>query len=151
MREFGTTTSEIKVLTNWLLESGCEMIAMESTGVFWKPLYNLFELTGLDAMIVIAAHMKALPGRKTDIKDAEWVADLLRHGLLRAKANQGLRVKCAEILIDRVMGKAVQPLEAVFSTPAIDMSDLTTDELRRLAALGDDDREEPDNSKGGAE
>ena len=84
LREFGTTTSEIKTLANWLTESGCEMIAMESTGVFWKPLYNLFELMDLDAMIVNAAHMKALPGRKTDVKDAEWIADLLRHGLLRA-------------------------------------------------------------------
>lgn len=60
------------------------MIAMESTGVFWKPLYNLFELMDLDAIIVNAAHMKALPGRKTDVKDAEWIADLLRHGLLKA-------------------------------------------------------------------
>lgn len=84
LREFGTTTNEIKTLANWLTESGCEMIAMESTGVFWKPLYNLFELMDLDAMIVNAAHMKALPGRKTDVKDAEWIADLLRHGLLKA-------------------------------------------------------------------
>lgn len=84
LREFGTTTSEIKVLANWLTEANCEMIAMESTGVFWKPLYNLFELMDLDAMIVNASHMKALPGRKTDVKDAEWIADLLRHGLLKA-------------------------------------------------------------------
>lgn len=84
LREFGTTTSEIKTLANWLTESGCEMVAMESTGVFWKPLYNLFELMESDAMIVNAAHMKALPGRKTDVKDAEWIADLLRHGLLTA-------------------------------------------------------------------
>ena len=84
LREFGTTTSAIKELANWLTESGCEMIAMESTGVFWKPLYNLFELMNLDAIIVNASHMKALPGRKTDVKDAEWIADLLRHGLLKA-------------------------------------------------------------------
>ena len=84
LREFGTTTSEIKSLAKWLTESGCEMIAMESTGVFWKPLYNLFELMDLDAIVVNAAHMKALPGRKTDVKDAEWIADLLRHGLLKA-------------------------------------------------------------------
>lgn len=84
LREFGTTTSAIKELANWLTVSGCEMIAMESTGVFWKPLYNLFELMDLDAIIVNAAHMKALPGRKTDVKDAEWIADLLRHGLLKA-------------------------------------------------------------------
>lgn len=84
LREFGTTTGEIKALANWLTESGCEMIAMESTGVFWKPLYNLFERMDLDAIVVNAAHMKALPGRKTDVKDAEWIADLLRHGLLKA-------------------------------------------------------------------
>lgn len=84
LREFGSTTSEIKTLAHWLVEEECEMIAMESTGVYWKPLYNLFELLDLEAIIVNASHMKSLPGRKTDIKDAEWIADLLRHGLLRA-------------------------------------------------------------------
>ena len=84
LREFGTATSEIKAMASWLAESGCEMIAMESTGVYWKPLYNLFELMDLNAIVVNAAHMKALPGRKTDVKDAEWIADLLRHGLLQA-------------------------------------------------------------------
>jgi len=84
LREYGTTTRDIKELANWLIESECEMIAMESTGVYWKPLYNLFELLDLDAMVVNAAHMKALPGRKTDVKDAEWISNLLRHGLLKA-------------------------------------------------------------------
>ena len=84
LREFGTMTWEIKELAHWLTGAGCEMAAMESTGPYWKPLYNLFELLGLDAMIVNAAHMKAVPGRKTDVKDAEWIADLLQHGLLRA-------------------------------------------------------------------
>jgi transposase len=84
LRAFGTTTGELKELSAWLSAAGCEMIAMESTGVYWKPLYNLFELNGLEAMVVNASHMKALPGRKTDVKDTEWIADLLRHGLLRA-------------------------------------------------------------------
>lgn len=84
VQEFGTTTSDIKALANWLIGQECEMIAMESTGVYWKPLYNLFELMGLEAIVVNASHMKALPGRKTDVKDAEWIADLLRHGLLKA-------------------------------------------------------------------
>jgi len=84
LREFGATTGEIKQLSNWLIEEGCQMIAMESTGVYWKPLYNLFEMMDLDAIIVNASHMKTLPGRKTDVKDAEWIADLLRHGLLKA-------------------------------------------------------------------
>ena len=84
LREFGTLTSDLRELTNWLLEEKCEMIAMESTASYWKPLYNLFELSGLPAMVVNAQHMKSLPGRKTDIKDAEWISDLLQHGLLRA-------------------------------------------------------------------
>ena len=84
LRKFGTMTKELRELSAWLLESKCQMIAMESTASYWKPLYNIFELSGLDAMVVNAQHMKALPGRKTDIKDAEWIADLLRHGLLKA-------------------------------------------------------------------
>jgi transposase len=84
LREFGTNTKDIRELAKWLIDAGCEMIAMESTGSYWKPLYNLFELSDLDAMVVNASHMKALPGRKTDVKDAEWIADLLRHGLLKS-------------------------------------------------------------------
>ena len=84
VREYGTMTGDIRELSKWLKESGCEMAAMESTGVYWKPLYNLFELMELDVMVVNASHMKAVPGRKTDIKDAEWIAELLQHGLLKA-------------------------------------------------------------------
>ena len=84
LRQFGTTTGELREMSSWMLDSGCQMIAMESTASYWKPLYNIFELTGLDVIVVNASHMKALPGRKTDIKDAEWIADLLRHGLLKA-------------------------------------------------------------------
>lgn len=84
IREFGTLTGELRELTEWLLENGCEMVAMESTASYWKPLYNLFELSGLPAMVVNAQHMKTLPGKKTDVKDAEWIADLLQHGLLKA-------------------------------------------------------------------
>ena len=58
------------------------MVAMESTVSYWKPLYNILESSDLNAMVVNARHMKAVPGRKTDVKDAEWIADLLRHGLL---------------------------------------------------------------------
>ena len=84
LREYGTMTGEIKSLANRLTEEGGEMIAMESTGPYRKPLYHLFELPGLEAMVVNAAHRKAVPGRKTDSKDAEWIAELLRHGLLTA-------------------------------------------------------------------
>lgn len=84
IREFGTTTGELRALTQWLLDKNCQMIAMESTGSYWKPLYNLFELSTLDTMVVNARDMRNVPGRKTDVKDAEWIADLLQHGLLRA-------------------------------------------------------------------
>lgn len=56
---------------------------MESTGSYWKPIYNLLELEEMKAMVVNAQHIKAVPGRKTDVKDSEWIADLLRHGLLK--------------------------------------------------------------------
>lgn len=83
VRTFGTTTAEIKALAAWLHEQAIGVVAMESTGVYWKPLYNLLEQGGLELLVVNAQHMKAVPGRKTDVKDAEWIADLLRHGLLR--------------------------------------------------------------------
>ena len=84
VRSFGTTTQELFEVANWLKSGNCEMVAMESTGSYWKPLYNVLEVMGLPAMVVNAQHMKAVPGRKTDVKDAEWIADLCQHGLLKA-------------------------------------------------------------------
>ena len=83
IRDFGATTRELLEMADWLKGGGCEMIAMESTASYWKPLYNILETCELNAMVVNASHMKAVPGRKTDVKDAEWIADLLQHGLLR--------------------------------------------------------------------
>ncbi len=65
-------------LADWLKEGGCEMVAMESTVSYWEPLYNILESSDLNAIVVNARHMKAVPGRKTDVKDAEWIADLLQ-------------------------------------------------------------------------
>ena len=84
IRDFGATTRELLEMADWLKEGGCEMVAMESTSSYWKPLYNILETCELKAMVVNASHMKAVPGRKTDVKDAEWIADLLQHGLLSA-------------------------------------------------------------------
>ena len=84
IRDFGATTRELLELADWLKEGGCEMVAMESTASYWKPLYNILESSDLNTMVVNAHHMKAVPGRKTDVKDAEWIADLLQHGLLQA-------------------------------------------------------------------
>jgi transposase len=71
-------------LIDWIKQHECTHVAMESTGVFWKPIVNLLEAEGIEFLVVNAQHMKALPGRKTDVKDAEWIARLLRHGLLKA-------------------------------------------------------------------
>ena len=84
MKTFGAMTSDLREMAEWLLENECEMIAMESTGPYWKPIYNVLEILGLEVMVVNAQHMKAVPGRKTDVKDAQWIAELLQHGLLRA-------------------------------------------------------------------
>ncbi len=69
---------------DWIRSHGCTHVAMESTGVYWKPIVNLIEAEELEFFVVNAQHMKAVPGRKTDVKDAEWIAQLLRHGLLTA-------------------------------------------------------------------
>ena len=84
IRDFGATTRELLELADWLRKGDCEMVAMESTASYWKPLYNILESSDLNAMVVHARHRKAVPGRKTDGKDAEWIADLLQHGLLQA-------------------------------------------------------------------
>jgi transposase len=83
IRRFGTTTGELQELLAWLQEKGCSQVAIESTGVYWKPVYNVLE-DHVQVMLVNARHVKQVPGRKTDVSDAEWLADLLRHGLLRA-------------------------------------------------------------------
>ncbi|TCL52996.1 transposase, partial [Hydrogenispora ethanolica] len=83
IRTFGTMTSDLLELVDWLEANQCTIVAMESTGVYWKPIYNLLEATDIKVLVVNAQHIKAVPGRKTDVKDAEWIADLLRHGLLR--------------------------------------------------------------------
>ena len=83
-RSFGTMTADLVLLREWLLEGGVTHVAMESTGVYWKPVFNLLEDQGMELLVVNARHVKAVPGRKTDVKDAEWLAELLQHGLLTA-------------------------------------------------------------------
>jgi len=78
-----TMTKAILVLGDWLTSAECTHVAMESTGVYWRPIWNLLE-DQFELLLVNAQHIKAVPGRKTDTKDAEWIADLLQHGLLRA-------------------------------------------------------------------
>ena len=82
IRTFRTMTADLLALADWLQQAGCTHVAMESTGVYWRPVYNLLE-GQCELLVVNAQHIKAVPGRKTDVKDAAWIAELLRHGLLR--------------------------------------------------------------------
>ena len=83
IKEFSGQTEDIKEMANWLKENKCEKVAMESTASYWKPLVNVFEMTELNYTVINAREYKNLPGKKTDVKDSEWIADLLQHGLLK--------------------------------------------------------------------
>jgi transposase len=95
VRTFGTTTAEVLALADWLAGLGVVQVALEATGVYWQPIWNLLE-DRFELLLVNPQHIKAVPGRKTDVRDAEWLADLLRHGLVRgsvvpARAQRELR------------------------------------------------------------
>ena len=83
IRTFGTMTADLLALRDWLLAHGVTQLAMESTGVYWKPIYYALE-DELTVLLVNARHVKNVPGRKTDVSDCAWIAQLLEHGLLRA-------------------------------------------------------------------
>ena len=91
-RTFSTMTDDLLRLSDWLISEGCTHVAIESTGVYWKPVFNILE-TSLAVILVNARHVKAVPGRKTDLRDCEWLADLLRHGLLKASFIPPLEIR----------------------------------------------------------
>jgi transposase len=84
VRTFATTTSGLLLLLAWLTEMGCTHVAMEATGVYWKPVWNILSDGDFELVLANAAHIKNVPGRKTDVSDATWIADLLAHGLIRS-------------------------------------------------------------------
>jgi Transposase len=93
IRTYETTTDELRAMALWLNEAGCTHVAMESTGVYLKPVYNILEFSGMDIEVVNARHVKGVPGRKTDVKDAEWrrSLDQLSRALLLSKLQPVLR------------------------------------------------------------
>src|ERR671932_2078950 len=106
LRSFGTTTRELEALCAWMAEHGVTQVGMESTGVYWKPVYAVLE-GHFDLIVGNAHHIKNVPGRKTDVKDAEWIAQLVRHGLVAKSfvpppAIRDLRelVRCRRTLIE---------------------------------------------------
>jgi transposase len=134
-RTFGTMTSDLLSLADWLLTKAVTHVAMESTGVYWKSPYNLLEGTGLELLVVNAQHIKAVPGRKTDVRDAEWIAELLQHGLLKAsfipdRPQRELRELVryrTQILRERV--RAVQRIQKLLEGANIKLSSVATDIL----------------------
>ncbi len=133
VRTFGTVTAELLRLADWLQEEGVTTVAMESTGVYWKPVFNVLETTGLELLVVNAQHIKAVPGRKTDVKDAEWIADLLRHGLVRAsfipsRPQRELRelVRYRKTVVEQ-RSHLVQRMQKLLEGANIKLSDVASD------------------------
>lgn len=155
LRKYDTLTCNIKELGKWLLDNDCQMVAMESTGAYWKPIYNILELFGLDVMVVNAHHMRNVPGRKTDAKDAEWIADLLQHGLLKAsyipsKEQREIRdvVRYRKSLIEersREINRLEKTLEGANIKLSSYVSDLTGVSSRKLLNQAIVDEVTPDN------
>jgi len=145
VRTAATTTAGLLALADWLAALQISHVALESTGIYWRPVFNLLE-EGHTIILVNARHMKAVPGRKTDIKDAEWIAELLRHGLLKAsfipsKPTRDLRdlVRYRKTLVQE-RAQEINRLHKVLETANIKLSSVVSDVLgksgrRMLAAM----------------
>ncbi len=132
VRSFGTTTAELLALSDWLNNQKVTHIAMESTGEYWKPIYNILEFN-FEVMVVNAQHLKNVPGRKTDVKDAEWIADLLRHGLLRGSfipplVQRDLRdLTRQRITLVRERARVINRLQKVLEWANVKLASVVTD------------------------
>ena len=94
-RTFATTTAGLLALSEWLTETRCTHVAMEATGVYWKPVWHILSDGDFELVLANAAHIKNVPGRKSDVKDGDWISDLLAHGLIRARCRTVRRSRCA--------------------------------------------------------
>jgi transposase len=132
VRTFSTMTPDIVRMREWLTRLSITHVAMESTGVFWKPIYNLLE-GHLELLLVNAQHIKAVPGRKTDVKDAEWIADLLRHGLLRPSLIPPIWQREARDLtrsrtsVSQERSRAINRLQKILEDTNIKLASVATD------------------------
>jgi transposase len=138
VRCFGTMTADLLALADWLRVAGCTHVAMESTGIYWRPVFNVLE--GLfEVLVVNAHHVKAVPGRKTDVADAEWIADLLRHGLLRGSfvppaAQRDLRdVTRARSSLVEERGRVLNRLQKVLEAANLKLGAVATDLMGKSA------------------
>ncbi|GAC1661703.1 MAG: IS110 family transposase [Ktedonobacteraceae bacterium] len=134
VRTFATTTHGLQQLAAWLASQSVTHVAMESTGIYWRPVFNLLE-GRFEVILVNAQHMKAVPGHKTDVKDSEWIADLLRHGLLSPsfippKPIRDLRdvVRARKTLVQQ-RAQAITRVQKVLETANIKLSSVASDVL----------------------
>lgn len=134
IRTFGTTTAELITLGDWLSSQGVTLVGMESTGVYWKPVFYMLEDT-VECWLLNARHLKTVPGRKTDVKDAEWIAQLVAHGLVRPsfvppkpirELRELTRYRRAQI---EERGREAQRLDKVLQDSGIKLSSVASDIL----------------------
>lgn len=132
IRTFSTMTSDLLKLKEWLGQCQVTHVAMESTGVYWKPVYNVLE-DSFSLLLANARHIKALPGRKTDVQDAEWIADLLRHGLIRGsfvpdRQHRELRelTRCRRTLLQERC-RVIERIQKVLEGANIKLSSVASD------------------------
>src|SRR5215467_10131978 len=137
-RTFRTMTTDLLALADWLQEKECTHVAMESTGVYWRPVYNVLE-GQCELLVVNAQHIKAVPGRKTDVRDAAWIAELLQHGLLTGslippvpqRELRELTRHRTSLVEDRA--RVVNRLQKVLEDTNIKLGDVATDILGKSA------------------
>jgi transposase len=133
VRTFGTMTRDLEALAAWLGAAQVERVALESTGVYWWPVFNILEEAGLAVTLVNPRHTKALPGHKTDVGDAVWLADLLRHGLVRASFIPPAPIRALRELTRyratqvRARAKEVQHLLKTLEAANIKLASVATD------------------------
>lgn len=132
IRKFGTMTKDLLALLDWLQQAGCTHVAMESTGVYWKPIYNILE-GQLQVVVVNAQHLKKVPGRKTDVLDAEWLTECFQLGLLRASFIPPAPVREVRDLtryrttLIRERGRTANRLQKVLEDANIKLASVVTD------------------------
>lgn len=154
VQTFGTMTRDLEALSAWLVAAQVEQVALESTGVFWWPVFNILEEKGLAVTLVNPQHTKQRPGRKTDVGDAAWLADLLRHGLVQASFIPPAEIRALRELTRyranqvRARAKEVQHLLKTLESANLKLASVATDvvgasgwQMLTAVAAGEEDPE----------
>jgi transposase len=139
VQTFGTTTPGLLALADWLRERGCTHVAMEATGIYWKPVWHVLEAASLELVLANAAHIRNVPGRKTDVNDATWIADLLAHGLIRGSFVPPAPIQALRALtrtrkqIVREKKQHVQRIQKVLEDSNIKLDSIVSDIMGKSA------------------